>query len=379
MKEIEGLAERPGTREHPGVEVERERFPCTRCGAYLEFSPGASALTCGYCGHRQDVRPDESSTIREHDFREGLARAREMNARELARDGVEVDCASCGARSVMEGQAGRCPFCDSPVVLHQGDDILIQPESLLPFAVSQGAAGRSFRSWLRKLWFAPGDLKKQAAGRGLDGVYLPYWTYDAHTISRYSGRRGDYYYVMETFTDSKGKRRRRRVRRTRWSSAGGMVTVHFDDTLICASTKVPRWILRKLEPWDLPELTPWDQRYLSGFTALRYDVDLQFGFNLAKERMEPTIRTAVRRDIGGDEQQITRLDVQYGEVSFKHLLLPVWISSFRYRDRVYRFVVNARTGEVAGERPWSKWKIVVAVLMGLLVVAMLVLLRQAYG
>ena len=52
------------------------------------------------------------------------------------------------------------------------------------------------------------------------------------------------------------------------------------------------------------------------------------------------------------------------DVTFKHILLPVWLVAYRFRGRTYRFVVNARTGRVQGERPWSAWKIALAVILG---------------
>jgi len=66
------------------------------------------------------------------------------------------------------------------------------------------------------------------------------------------------------------------------------------------------------------------------------------------------------------------VNARYYEITFKHILLPVWISAYRYRDKVYRFMVNARTGEVCGERPWSAWKIAGAVMLGLIVVAVII-------
>jgi hypothetical protein len=78
---------------------------------------------------------------------------------------------------------------------------------------------------------------------------------------------------------------------------------------------------------------------------------------VAKGRMVSRIEEAVRRDIGGDEQEITSMETRHRNIRFKHLLLPLWLSSFRYKDKVYRFMVNARTGESSGERPYSKAKI----------------------
>ena len=46
------------------------------------------------------------------------------------------------------------------------------------------------------------------------------------------------------------------------------------------------------------------------------------------------------------------------------MLLPVWVAAFRFVGRPYRFVVNGRTGEVQGERPWSFWKIAGPIVTG---------------
>jgi len=79
----------------------------------------------------------------------------------------------------------------------------------------------------------------------------------------------------------------------------------------------------------------------------------------------------VRRDIGGDHQRITSVATQYTDIKFKHVLLPVWISAYRYRDKVYRFIINGQTGEVSGESPKSWWKV------ALLTVALLVVVFLA--
>ena len=59
------------------------------------------------------------------------------------------------------------------------------------------------------------------------------------------------------------------------------------------------------------------------------------------------------------------------DIRFKHLLMPVWIGAYRFRGRPYQVVVNGQTGEVEGDRPWSAWKIGLAVLAGLLLFLLL--------
>ncbi|MGH7669601.1 MAG: hypothetical protein ACRENQ_08895, partial [Gemmatimonadaceae bacterium] len=149
----------------------------------------------------------------------------------------------------------------------------------------------------------------------------------------------------------------------------------FDDVLIAAGGAMPRAIVDRLQPWDLNDLVPFADGYLAGFESESYRVNLVAGFDLAKQVMQPTIDATIRADIGGNHQRIGQSQTSYAGVTFKHLLLPMWVCSYRFRDRVYRFVVNARTGEVQGERPWSWVKITLAVLVAVAVGAGIVYLN----
>ncbi len=353
----------------------KRNFPCEQCGSALEYKPGSDTLHCKHCGHTQNI--GGGGGVQEHDFSQGLARARRGAASAMVQDGHTVQCEGCGAQTVVAGQAARCPFCGCPVVVEIKElGQTLVPESVLPFGLDARQAKDRYEAWVGKLWFAPNDLKKLARQHGMDGVYLPYWCYDSQTTTRYQGERGEYYYVTERYTDKDGQSQTRQVRHTRWHSARGTVEVPFDDVLVCGSTTLPRALIERLEPWDLPALRSFEPAYLSGFAAERYKVGLEDGFKVAEERMIPKIRDAIESDIGGDEQRIGSMQVAHAEVRFKHLLLPLWISSFRYKEKVYRFIVNARTGEVAGERPWSVIKIVCTVLAVIAVVVAIVLVAQ---
>jgi hypothetical protein len=259
----------------------------------------------------------------------------------------------------------------------------IRPKSLLPFRVKRDEARAGVLGWIKSRWFAPNRLKRFARmDSRLNGMYLPYWTYDCRTTSDYVGQRGDYYWVTQTYTTRQGGRtvtRTRQVRKIRWRHASGTVHNTFDDVLVVASHSLPNDYVVRLEPWDLDGLVPYGDEYLSGFLAESYQVDLEQGFEVAKGIVEPEIRSSVRSDIGGDEQRISSIDTAYDDITFKHLLLPVWITAYRFRDRVYRVLVNGRTGEVQGERPWSWVKIVLFVLFLLLVVGGIALLAAQTG
>jgi hypothetical protein len=144
---------------------------------------------------------------------------------------------------------------------------------------------------------------------------------------------------------------------TNWTWVSGQVQHFFDDVLICASKSLPLDLVDALMPWDMESLTPFKPDYLSGFKTERYAVALEDGFNSAKVIMDGAIRQLVQQDIGGDHQQISTVETRHLGVTFKHLLLPIWIASYRYREQLYQIIVNARTGEVQGRRPYSVWKI----------------------
>lgn len=359
----------------------KHTFPCSGCGASLTFEPGTTSLTCDYCGNSQSIGANASSTtITEHDFSAGIAKASRQKAADLVPGGKEVRCDGCGARTVFEEEAGECPYCDTPVVVAQetGEDVLV-PESLLPFKVTKREATDGFQGWVSSRWFAPSDLAKKAISEAINGVYMPYWSYDSQTTTDYTGERGEHYMEAEVYTDGEGNQQTREVQRTRWYPASGRVRVAFDDVLVYATKSLPRNLVQSLEPWDLADLQPYDPAFLSGMGCERYSIEIEAAFTLAEGRMQPRIRSACEIDIGGDEQRVHSMAIEHDNVTFKQLLLPIWISAFRYDGEVYRYLVNARTGEVSGERPYSMIKIVLFVLFIVGLIAGLIALASMKG
>jgi endogenous inhibitor of DNA gyrase (YacG/DUF329 family) len=291
-------------------------------------------------------------------------------------------CPACGAVVEFQGaaHAAKCPFCDTPVVIGTGTERRIKPQAVLPFQLDEGQARAAMVKWLGSLWFAPNTLMEYARkGRAMNGIYVPYWTFDAPTRSRYAGQRGDAYYTTKTTTvmvNGKPERREVKERHIRWSRKSGWVSRNFDDVLVLAAQGLPKRYTDNLAPWDLGKLDAYRPDFLAGFSAEGYTVGLRDGHGEARRIMDGVIRDDVRRDIGGDEQRIDRVDTDWGDETFKHVLLPVWMAAYKYGGQTYRFVVNGQTGKVQGERPWSKWKIAIAVATAIAVVAAVVVASQ---
>ncbi|MEM8614428.1 MAG: primosomal protein N' (replication factor Y) - superfamily II helicase [Cyanobacteria bacterium P01_H01_bin.105] len=370
------------------------QYQCPGCKADMAFDPDLGQLQCPYCG-RAEAMPEVtatklSATLQEHNLAAFIETNRTQIA-QLAITAQAVNCPGCRATITFEPPdvAGKCPFCATSIVTqtsHTADPTLV-PSGVVPFTVGRKIALRKLRDWLAFRWdlkdlkaiFLPGKLKQLAQNQSLTGVYLPFWTYDAQTNSRYRGERGKHYYETETYTttNAQGERetKSRQVRRTRWYSASGQVHRFFDDVLIPATRAISEQKLRRLWPTlAVSKLKPYSAEYLAGFKAQRYEVPVKEGFERAKTTMAETIRRDIRSDIGGDEQRIHSVSTNYSKETFKHILLPVWMATYRYGGKTYQVMINAETGTVMGERPVAAWKVVLAVAIAALILGIVIVL-----
>ena len=338
---------------------EDHRVPCPSCGAPLRFQPGTTALRCPHCGHEEPI-PDARGAIPELDLREAADQAAPEAPMEELR---VVQCQSCGAQVEFQEDihAKVCPFCAAPIVTDTGLRRFIKPQAQLPFLLTEEAARAEMTRWLGRLWFAPSNLTAYArAGRSMDGIYVPYWTYDAETRTEYSGQRGTVHYETRPVTvvvNGRSQTQMQQVARVTWRQARGRVARTFDDVLVLGSKSLPKRYTDAIAPWDLSALSAYEPRFLAGFRAEGYTIPVEEAYGEAAEIMREVIRQDIRRDIGGDQQRIGAMETAVGALTFKHVLLPVWLAAYRYRGKTYRFVVNGRTGAIEGERPYSSVKI----------------------
>ena len=354
---------------------------CSNCGATLHFAPGTHHLQCTYCGTANEIADTAVGPIVSFDYQDFIANQNGATAQMAS----VVSCKNCGASTTLppEVNSDNCAFCASPLVLSEAQNQqIVKPHYILPFLVPQPQALESFRTWLKRLWFAPSDLSKMVSsdGRQFKGIYIPHWSYDADTVTDYFGSRGEYYYTTETYVetvDGEEVTRTREVRHTSWFPVSGRVGNNFSDVLISASNSLPQNVAARLEPWRLESLVHYNEQYVSGFRSELFQIDAEKGLEEAKQRMQPLIRETILNDIGGDEQVIDSADITYGNVALKYILLPAWISAYRYNDKLYHFTVNACTGEVVGERPYSAVKITLAIIAGIaLLIFLFMVLRR---
>ncbi len=337
-------------------------FTCSSCGAPQKFSPATGTLICEFCRTQTPIKVSQN-TIYEYNFTQAIATLNTQKNQTIEKN---IKCQKCGSTFTLTPYSfsSNCPYCQTPAIIDFIHEIT--PKALIPFSLSHKEAQIRFIHWIGSRWFAPNALKKYLNEDSvLTGYYLPYWTYDSDTTTSYQGLRGDIYYVTVTKTIvENGRPRQIQVQEAHinWKPVNGVVYVSFDDVTIGASKTISRAILDSLEPWDTTSLVSYDEKYLSGFEAEEYTIGLDNGFEFAKVKMAYQIEQNIRYDIGGDQQEIQNIHTKYNNVTYKNVLFPVWTASFEWKNKTYHYAINAQTGKVVGERPYSSMKIIFAIL-----------------
>ncbi len=355
-------------------------YPCTNCGGQLVFDPATQKLKCPNCGNIQDIIEDAGRVTAEQDFQAAVAK---LHA-QAATDGPqlvgekEVVCQNCGGHTTFTGTltSTRCPYCATPI---QRDDVHDAParlpvDGVLPFSVDERKARESLEAWINNRWFAPSEFKKYKQTGAFTSVYASYFTYDAETDTWYDGRRGEEY----TVTVGSGDKEHTETR-VNWYDVSGQVHNSFDDIAVLANDGFDRNKVTALEPWPTQQARPFSAEYVAGHLSRTYDRDVEACLGEARGRMDAEIESTIRQDIGGDRQDINRKDTNFQSLTFKHLLLPIWLLTVVYAGRPFQVFINGITGEVQGQRPWSKVKLAVAITIAVIVIVIVAILWRGSG
>ncbi len=346
--------------------MEQGKYKCPSCGGEMSFNIEAQMLKCDFCGATKEIEEIKEAVI-ELDFQQYVDNF-ENNAETI--EVKQALCRNCGGEITFDPDAINlnCIYCGSKIVSDDKPHKVMKPGYLLPFKIERDRALTIFREWIKKIWFAPSALKKQAMlTEPLRGVYFPYWTFDAITDSTYRGMRGIHRQETYTETDSQGKTQTRTRTVTDWYPVSGKVHVTFDDILIPAGHMLDKELTGELKQWDLNNLSPFEVSYTSGFHAETYTIPLREGYKDAQSEMELEIKRSIRNDIGGDEQRIQTVQTDFDNITFKYILLPIWALVYKFQNKYYKVLINGRSGELKGKRPFSALKIISFIMVALFI------------
>jgi len=345
---------------------------CPACGGTMDFDPMTGGLLCPFCGFKKEIeKTDDQGTAAKE---QRLEDAESTGNCDWGVEKKTVICQSCGAESVYDALqiSNECPYCGSNQVMEAAGINTLAPGGVCVFKITVDEAGERFKGWMKRRIFCPSEAKKKAKPKSFKGVYLPYWTFDAETHTDYTAQYG----INHTSRDSKGNT----TTRTDWHNTSGDFDKFINDQPVLASTKHDTEMLKKLEPFLTEDNLLYKPEYVAGFISERYSIGLQDGWTQAKvmitKQLEHDISSDIKSKKHADSVRSLRMNTDYNDIAYKYLLLPIWISSFKYKDKIYQFVVNGQTGRVAGKTPISALRVAIAVLLGIALIALIVALRN---
>lgn len=347
-------------------------FPCHSCGSQMAYSPARGKLYCEYC---ESVAEIDSPAVEAPEYVYYPLDDRYEAPNWDAMDSKTLTCPSCGADTVIGAgvMTATCPFCGSHYVSEAVPTPgVILPETMMPFRISREVATERFGKWVKKRWLAPRAFIKGQHKAELCGIYIPFWTFDAQITTSFRGWGGRKRTVRYTVRVN-GRTETRTKTVIDWYPISGNERMRFDDIPCVATNKIDRVMLQKVGSYSMKVLNVYNPAYLAGFFAERYSISLREGFDAVRGSMERQIIARIEARCGYDVYRDMHYNHNYDTVRFKHILLPLWLSSYRYKNKVYQLMINGETGQVAGKSPLSAWKIALLVALGILAVGGMVL------
>ena len=332
-------------------------FGCVNCGNQLSYDPESGKLFCRYCKTYEEFEVIETEAPEYVYYPE----TDDFSAPSWDDDGlVPFTCPSCGAEILVSPSAitTKCPYCEGNYVTKLEDDVpYIKPETLIPFRISEQKANELYLNWAKRRFWAPRKFKKDPAkSDALSGTYLPFWTFDTDLTTDFSGFGGRKRLVTYT-TRENGKTVTKTKTVIDWYPVGGTKSELFDDVPCCATARVDRDLLKKLGSFSMKTLNVYNPAFLAGFFAERYSIGLKEGFESIVGVVHRQMENLIERELGYDTYRGMHYSHRFNSVKFKHILLPVWMSAYKYKDKIYNFMVNGETGRVAGRSPVSALKV----------------------
>lgn len=357
----------PIVREPENPENRTAVMKCPACGADMIYDAESGKLLCEHCGTQKEI---ESKTSEELDFERLLTDKGGWDESHVFR------CENCGAQEVLDKNeiAKQCPFCGATNIVETSELPDIRPNAVVPFRVALKDAATAVKTWVRKRIFAPQKFRKSAKPEKMKGVYMPSFSFDSQTHSYYTAVLGKHYYVTRRVNG-----RTVQEQRTRYFTVSGNYEMFFDDVLIQASGTINQKSLNKLQPFQTNDSREYTKEYLSGYTATQNTKSGLECWEEAKGVIGNRLQSAILSQYVYDVVSSFRISTQYSGITFKYILLPVYVGHCKWHTKIYNFFVNGLNGKVTGKAPISPLKVFITVLIAAGVIVGLYFLFRTYG
>ncbi len=329
------------------------KYQCPACGAPLGFNAEKQMLVCDSCdseypqdffAENQEGENQEKSTI---DWNiEGFVREKKSSEEQSG-----FTCTSCGAEVVSNGDtvATECMYCGNPVVMAENISGMVTPDMVIPFKIDKKKAEEMLTNFYKGKPLLPDAFTKNNRVSKISGVYVPFWlfsctgsgsaTFGATKVRRWSD--GDYNYT-----------------KTEYYEVYRSGQLGFSSIPVDASTKMDDNYMDGIEPYNYSDCVDFSPMYMAGYFADKFDVSVEESSERANYRVINSTEQAFRETVKGYTTVNKKNSfVQMHGDDIRYALLPVWMLNTKYEGKMYQFAINGQTGQVAGELPIDKNKL----------------------
>lgn len=320
---------------------------CANCGSDMRYDVSVVGLVCDYCGTVKNLpKPEDEQVIEDMDFGTAIRGA----ATDWGISRRPVECKSCGASMFYppEQMSGICPYCGSSVVVSGEEaDLGMAPNAIIPFTMSREEITARFYRWNKFAFWAPEKFRKGKVLENLVPIYIPYWTFEADTVTTYEGRFG---YTREVGESTK----------TNWYQRTGVLEKHLEGITACAGRKFRNdRMLNSVIAFDEGDLIEYSPDVLSGMAAEVYTIGVDEAWKEVKTKgLRKRLMSAVSENEHADHCEDLKCSTEYSNIRFKYVLVPVWLAGAKHNGKIYNVVASGYNGRGNCTRPLSVMKIV---------------------
>ena len=347
--------------------LQAQQNKCTGCGAGMKFDIATGGLKCNHCGSVQEFNDNE--LVQRRAITDDL-----INKHEKWDEARVLRCANCGATEVVNRTdiSLGCAFCGSAKITAVEDLPGIKPDSVIPFQITPETAHQRFRKWIKGKFFAPSRFKKADVKEHMNKIYTPCWSFSSRTENFYNGTLGRTVTVHHHHRGGmhgRGSHGGHTETRIHWFRVSGVMNKHYTDVFFQSGSRISNINFNRLKPYNLKQVKVYRQEYLSGIIAEHYSKTLENCLNEFSQFVKSDIRRDILRKHGADQVSHLNIQTTFHDRHFNYVLLPVYVSNYTYKNKLYNFYVNGATGNIVGRYPKSIMKIGVIVLGVIAIVA----------
>lgn len=351
-------------REQPlPVEVE-QAYMCPQCGAHLAYNPQAGAVTCANCGYQASIEAPVVADSGEQVLDFALPTER---GHRWAENYQHFLCSRCGADSLLPPtqKAIACPYCGSSQLIASPETKALLPTVAVgELRINEEQAIAAANHWLGKGWFTPDDLLEKPLRPSLRLAFYPFWTFDGTLELNWRCE------VNEGTNNNPV-----------WVPRSGVEYEMFDDVLVSGCKVLDDELVERILPFDLKAVRAFKPEFIAGWAALTYDISLAKASLTARERVSRKLRRVLYRKVlpYAEKRNLTSGATRWMDMTYKQVLLPIWVGHYTYRGKRYPILVNGQSGVAGGEKPRDTVKAVAIVLSAILTVLFLLMLGFIAG